>query len=184
MRYNKYMQKIFVLTLCFFTNFIFSEELRIEIDISQQRLYVIQNNTQTHSFAISSSKYGEGSRVNSLKTPLGKHSVRTMIGENAPKNTIFISRINTMRQADIIDSQIDSSDDYVTSRIIWLTGEEPGLNSGEGIDSYNRYIYIHGTHEEGLIGIKASHGCIRMFNDDVIKLYGMIKKGTKVDIFT
>ena len=102
----------------------------------------------------------------------------------APKNTIFISRINTRRQADIIDSHIDSSDDYVTSRIIWLTGEEPGLNSGEGIDSYNRYIYIHGTHEEGLIGIKASHGCIRMFNDDVIKLYSMIKKGTKVDIFT
>ena len=55
MRYNKFMQKIFVLTLCFFTNFIFSEELRIEIDISKQRLYVIQNNTQTHSFAISSS---------------------------------------------------------------------------------------------------------------------------------
>jgi lipoprotein-anchoring transpeptidase ErfK/SrfK len=184
MRYNKFMQKIFVLTLCFFTNFIFSEELRIEIDISKQRLYVIQNNTQTHSFAISSSKYGEGSEVNSFKTPLGKHSVRTMIGENAPKNTIFISRINTRRQADIIDSHIDSSDDYVTSRIIWLTGEEPGLNSGEGIDSYNRYIYIHGTHEEGLIGIKASHGCIRMFNDDVIKLYSMIKKGTKVDIFT
>ena len=99
MRYNKFMQKIFVLTLCFFTNFIFSEELRIEIDISKQRLYVIQNNTQTHSFAISSSKYGEGSEVNSFKTPLGKHSVRTMIGENAPKNTIFISRINTRRQA-------------------------------------------------------------------------------------
>ena len=66
-----------------------------------------------------------------------------MIGENAPKNTIFISRINTRRQADIIDSHIDSSDDYVTSRIIWLTGEEPGLNSGEGIDSYNRYIFIY-----------------------------------------
>ena len=106
-----------------------------------------------------------------------------MIGENVPKNTIFISRINTKRQADIIESFNDSSDDYVTSRIIWLTGEEPGLNSGEGIDSYNRYIYIHGTHEEGLIGSKASHGCIRMFNDDVIKLYGMIKKGTKVNIF-
>ena len=178
------MQKAFILTLFFLANLSLSDELRIEIDISNQRLYVIQNSAQTHSFAISSSKYGEGSTANSFKTPLGKHSVRTMIGENALKNTIFISRINTKRQADIIDSFIDSSDDYVTSRIIWLTGEEPGFNSGEGIDSYNRYIYIHGTHEEGLIGTKASHGCIRMFNDDVIKLYSMIKKGTKVDIFT
>lgn len=178
------MQKILILTLFFLANLSLSDELRIEIDISNQRLYVIQNSAQTHSFAISSSKYGEGSTANSFKTPLGKHSVRTMIGENALKNTIFISRINTKRQADIIESFNDSSDDYVTSRIIWLTGEEPGFNSGEGIDSFNRYIYIHGTHEEGLIGTKASHGCIRMFNDDVIKLYSMIKKGTKVDIFT
>ena len=178
------MQKVFILTLFCLSNLSLSDELRIEIDISNQRLYVIQNSAQTHSFAISSSKYGEGSTANSFKTPLGKHSVRTMIGENALKNTIFISRINTKRQADIIESFNDSSDDYVTSRIIWLTGEEPGFNSGEGIDSYNRYIYIHGTHEEGLIGTKASHGCIRMFNDDVIKLYSMIKKGTKVDIFT
>jgi lipoprotein-anchoring transpeptidase ErfK/SrfK len=178
------MQKILILTLFFLANLSLSDELRIEIDISNQRLYVIQNSAQTHSFAISSSKYGEGSTANSFKTPLGKHSVKTMIGENALKNTIFISRINTKRQADIIESFNDSSDDYVTSRIIWLTGEEPGFNSGEGIDSYNRYIYIHGTHEEGLIGTKASHGCIRMFNDDVIKLYSMIKKGTKVDIFT
>ena len=178
------MQKIFILTLFFLANLSLSDELRIEIDISNKRLYVIQNSAKTHSFAISSSKYGEGSTANSFKTPLGKHSVKTMIGKNVPINTIFISRINTKRQAHIIESFDDSTDDYVTSRIIWLTGEEPGFNSGDGIDSYNRYIYIHGTHEEGLIGTKASHGCIRMFNDDVIKLYSMIKKGTKVDIFT
>ena len=96
MRYNKFMQKIFVLTLCFFTNFIFSEELRIEIDISKQRLFVIHNNTQSHRFAISSSNYGEGSEVNSFKTPLGKHSVRTMIGENAPK-TLFLYQESILR---------------------------------------------------------------------------------------
>ena len=48
--------------------------------------------------------------------------------------------------------------------------------------SFDRYIYIHGTHEEGLIGTKASHGCIRMFNNDVIYLYDIVKKGTKVYI--
>ena len=103
-----------------------------------------------------------------------------MIGKNVPKDTIFISRINTKRTAKIIKLPNDTKDDFVTSRIMWLEGEEDGFNKGEGIDSYDRYIYIHGTQEEGLIGSKASHGCIRMFNNDVIELYKMVKEGTKV----
>jgi lipoprotein-anchoring transpeptidase ErfK/SrfK len=75
---------------------------------------------------------------------------------------------------------MDTEDDYVTSRIIWLDGEEDGLNKGGNVDSYKRYIYIHGTHEEGLIGTKASHGCIRMFNYDVIELFNLVNIGTKV----
>ena len=63
---------------------------------------------------------------------------------------------------------------------MWLDGLEDGQNKGGNVDSYKRYIYIHGTHEEGLIGSKASHGCIRMFNDDVIELFNMVKIGTKV----
>jgi lipoprotein-anchoring transpeptidase ErfK/SrfK len=105
-----------------------------------------------------------------------------MIGDNAEINSIFKARINTQRLAKIIHEHIDTDDDYVTSRILWLTGEEPGKNSGVGIDSYSRYIYIHGTQEEGLIGSKASHGCIRMFNNDVVSLYKIVKKGTKVNI--
>ena len=105
-----------------------------------------------------------------------------MIGNDVPKNTIFISRINTKRQADIIHKEESSDDDYVTTRIMWLDGQEDGINKGKGVDSYNRYIYIHGTHEEGLIGQKASHGCIRMFNSDVIELFNKVNKGTKVYI--
>jgi lipoprotein-anchoring transpeptidase ErfK/SrfK len=67
---------------------------------------------------------------------------------------------------------------------MWLDGADLGINKGKGIDSFSRYIYIHGTHEEGLIGLKASHGCIRMFNSDVIELYSVVKKGTKVLIKT
>ena len=66
------------------------------------------------------------------------------------------------------------------SRILWLVGLEEGLNKGEGIDSYNRYIYIHGTSEEGRLGKPASHGCIRMKNKEVIELYERIKIGTLV----
>jgi lipoprotein-anchoring transpeptidase ErfK/SrfK len=134
------------------------------------------------SYPISTSKYGEGSKENSFKTPLGNHIIKEKIGENAPINTIFISRINTKNIASIENKPKNTENDYVTSRIMWLEGEENGVNKGPGIDSYERYIYIHGTHEEGLIGVKASHGCIRMFNVDVIDLYDRIYNGTKVII--
>ena len=158
------------------------DNLSIEIDISLQRLYLVDNSTIISSYPISSSKYGEGSKQNSFKTPLGSHMIKEMIGDQVPKNTIFISRINTQREAKIIHDQENSDNDYVTTRIMWLDGMEDGKNKGKGVDSYNRYIYIHGTHEEGLIGQKASHGCIRMFNSDVIELFSVVKKGTKVYI--
>ena len=97
-----------------------------------------------------------------------------------PINTIFIARSNTGRKAKIINDSSDSDNDFVTSRILWLDGLEDGVNRGPGVDSYDRYIYIHGTHEEGLIGQKASHGCIRMFNKDVIYIYNKVNQGTKV----
>ena len=152
----------------------------IVIDISEQRLYLLKNTRIIKSFPISSSKYGEGSTQNSFKTPLGIHVIKDKIGYDVPKNTIFKSRINTNRPAEIIHSPFDTEDDHVTSRILWLDGTEYGKNKGKGIDSYDRYIYIHGTHEEGLIGTKASHGCIRMFNDDVINLFSEVTEGTYV----
>ena len=158
------------------------DSLTIEIDISKQRLFLLNNMEIIRSYPISSSKYGEGSTQNSFKTPLGNHVIKEMIGRDAIKNTIFTSRINTKRQADIIHDLTNSDNDYVTTRIMWLDGQEEGKNKGKGVDSYQRYIYIHGTHEEGLIGQKASHGCIRMFNSDVIELFNEVKKGTKVYI--
>ena len=170
--------------LAIFMSFnIFAENnLTIEIDISKQRLFLLDNMEIVRSYPISSSKYGEGSTQNSFKTPLGNHVIKEMIGNNAIKNTIFTSRINTKRQAEIIHDEAKSDNDYVTTRIMWLDGQEEGKNKGKGVDSYQRYIYIHGTHEEGLIGQKASHGCIRMFNSDVIELFNDVKKGTKVYI--
>jgi lipoprotein-anchoring transpeptidase ErfK/SrfK len=158
----------------------YAESAHIEVDISEQRLYLIENSLIKASYPISTSKYGEGSIENSFKTPLGKHSIKEMIGEEAEINTIFTSRINTKRSATIIDQFEDTDNDYVTSRIMWLDGEEEGFNKGGNVDSYRRYIYIHGTHEEGLIGTKASHGCIRMFNYDVIELFNLVNIGTKV----
>ena len=174
------LKKKKILTLLLFSVIAYAENAHIEVDISEQRLYLIENSLIKASYPISTSKYGEGSIENSFKTPLGKHSIKEMIGEEAKINTIFTSRINTKRSATIIDQFEDTDNDYVTSRIMWLDGEEDGLNKGGNVDSFRRYIYIHGTHEEGLIGTKASHGCIRMFNYDVIELFNLVNIGTKV----
>ena len=174
------LKKKKILTLLLFSVITYAESAHIEVDISEQRLYLIENSLIKASYPISTSKYGEGSIENSFKTPLGKHSIKEMIGEEAEINTIFTSRINTKRSATIIDQFEDTDNDYVTSRIMWLDGEEDGLNKGGDVDSFRRYIYIHGTHEEGLIGTKASHGCIRMFNYDVIELFNLVNIGTKV----
>jgi len=174
------LKKKKILTLLLFSVISYAESAHIEVDISEQRLYLIENSLIKASYPISTSKYGEGSIENSFKTPLGKHSIKEMIGEEAEINTIFTSRINTKRSATIIDQFEDTVNDYVTSRIMWLDGEEDGLNKGGNVDSFRRYIYIHGTHEEGLIGTKASHGCIRMFNYDVIELFNLVNIGTKV----
>ena len=174
------LKKKKILILLLFSVISYAGSAHIEVDISEQRLYLIENSLIKASYPISTSKYGEGSIENSFKTPLGKHSIKEMIGEEAEINTIFTSRINTKRSATIIDQFEDTDNDYVTSRIMWLDGEEDGFNKGGNVDSFRRYIYIHGTHEEGLIGTKASHGCIRMFNYDVIELFNLVNIGTKV----
>ena len=140
------LKKKKILTLLLFSVISYAESAHIEVDISEQRLYLIENSLIKASYPISTSKYGEGSIENSFKTPLGKHSIKEMIGEDAEINTIFTSRINTKRSATIIDQFEDTDNDYVTSRIMWLDGEEDGLNKGGNVDSFRRYIYIHGTH--------------------------------------
>ena len=176
--------KIFIccLVMTFFFNESHSQNNEIIVDISEQRLYLYSNENLVQSFPVSTSKYGEGQIENSFKTPLGLHEIKEKIGDKVPINTIFTARENTNKRAEIQIKPNDTEDDFVTSRILWLDGLENGINRGVGVDSYSRYIYIHGTHEEGLIGQKASHGCIRMFNNDVIELFDMVSEGTKVQI--
>ena len=173
---------IFSLVMTFFFIESHSQNNEIIVDISQQRLYLFKDDNLVVSFPVSTSKYGEGQIENSFKTPLGLHEIKQKIGNNAPINTIFTARENTNKTAEIQIKPSDTVDDFVTSRILWLDGLENGVNRGAGVDSYRRYIYIHGTHEEGLICQKASHGCIRMFNNDVIELFDMVTEGTKVQI--
>lgn len=154
----------------------------ILVDISDQQLVVYLNDGETLRYPTSTSKYGIGNLEGSNQTPLGVHVVQRKYGNGLAAGSILKGRVATGEIAPITQNERATGDDYVTSRILWLKGMEPGLNQGPGIDSYERYIYIHGTHEEGLIGQPASHGCIRMINDDVIELYEIVPIGTQVRI--
>jgi len=145
------------------------------ISISEQKLYAFLNAELIDSYPVSTSRFGVGQEEGSYKTPLGIHCVKEKIGEDAEITEIFKARERTHTLAAIEHKNIKTDQDCITSRILWLEGLEEGINKGVGVDSFERYIYIHGTHEEGLIGQPASEGCIRMKNEDVINLFNILE---------
>ena len=154
------------------------------INISQQRLYQIKIQSLIKTHIISSASNGTGNIENSGKTPLGAHFIREKFGDGALIGSQFKARQLTGHIPKILTNPGEQSDgDNITSRILWLSGLERGYNQGEGVDSYNRYIYIHGTDEEGRLGTLASHGCIRMSNQAIIDLYAMVDRSTLVYIY-
>ena len=154
------------------------KQAKIKISIKDQKLYLISDDSTAKEYDISTSKYGVGNESNSNKTPLGKHKIKNMYGKDAALGTIFKGRANTGKIATINTDSVFRETDLVTTRIMWLDGKEESNKN-----SYLRYIYIHGTPEEGLIGTPSSHGCIRMKNSDVIELFEKVKIGTVVEIF-
>ena len=149
---------------------------------SKQILFLISKGAAIFSYPISTSKFGIGNENDSFKTPPGLHYIADKIGENMPKTTIFKGRkplannltladLDLPANTDIRNEHFATHDDVITSRILWLKGHEDGINKGDNIDSYSRYIYIHGTAHEDKIGTADSHGCVRMNNDDIIELF-------------
>lgn len=193
------MKKLFFIAFLLFTLFCFGQKQIIEtardyidakcnksfdevlfVNITEQKMYLIKEGGVVKTYVISSSRYGVGNKAGSNKTPIGLHKVKQKFGEKTPINGKMIGRVFYGNIATIYTDNAKSKTDDVCSRILWLVGLEEGLNKGEGIDSYNRYIYIHGTSEEGRLGKPASHGCIRMKNKEVIELYEKVKIGTLV----
>ena len=152
----------------------------IFVSIKKQRLYHIKNDAIIKEYIISSSAYGIGSEAGSNKTPLGLHKVNQKYGEKTPINGRMVGRVFYGEIATIYKDNTKSKTDDVTTRILWLEGLEQGKNKGEGVDSFKRFIYIHGTSEEGRLGTPASHGCIRMKNKEVFDLYNKVAIGTLV----
>ena len=150
------------------------------VSIENQKMYIIQSKDIIETYDISTSKYGIGNQMGSNKTPTGLHKINSKYGHKTPVNGRMIGRVFYDQIAKIFSDTTTSKTDDITSRILWLEGLENGINKGDNIDSYKRYIYIHGTSEEGRIGFPSSHGCIRMKNKDVIDLFNEVAIGTFV----
>ncbi len=153
----------------------------IKINISQQQLTLLdEDGNMLRQYPVSTSKYGTGSQADSEKTPLGLHRIKEKIGGAMPVNEVFIGRVPHGNLDECFERAVDLPDDVIMSRIMWLEGMEPGRNQGGYVDSYQRYIYIHGTNHEKSIGTPASIGCVRMCNQDVVDLYRLVEIGSEV----
>ena len=148
------------------------------VSIETQSLLVCSKDIIVEHFAASTSRFGIGSRENSLKTPLGLHRIMEKFGAGAPAGRVFRDREDTGEDWD----HCKNGDNLILTRILRLEGLEEGINKGAGVDSYERYIYIHGTGREDLIGTPLSHGCVVMRNQDVIRLFDKDGEGTLVYI--
>jgi lipoprotein-anchoring transpeptidase ErfK/SrfK len=146
--------------------------ISLHVSVSKQRLDVVEGACVVASYPISTSKFGLGSEPGSYKTPIGRFVIEKKFGEDAPPWAVFKSRQATGEIA-----AEGGDEDAILSRILWLGGMEP-----HNANTRERYIYIHGTNQESLIGSPASHGCVRMRNADIVDLYDRVPLGTEVVI--
>ncbi|MGJ0486983.1 MAG: L,D-transpeptidase family protein [Methylomicrobium sp.] len=154
----------------------------LDVSIAGQRLSLIENGLILKSYPVSTAKNGPGERKGSECTPRGWHRVRAKIGKDLPMFTVFKGRRPTGEIYGPELARLYPERDWILTRILWLGGLEPGRNRYREVDSAWRYIYIHGTPDEGMQGQPESHGCIRMFNADVLELFDLVQAGVKVFI--
>ena len=156
---------------------------RIEISIAGQHLTVFDDGgTALRRYDVSSSKNGPGERKGSYCTPRGRHVVRAMIGRGQPVNTVFVRRRPSGEAYTPALGERFPERDWILTRILWLSGCEPGFNRLGVVDTMQRFIYIHGSPDSVDMGKPGSIGCIRMRNDALLELFGLVAPGTPVDI--
>ena len=157
-------------------------EYHLHINLSSQTLLLKTGETIVKEYPISSAKNGPGEEMDSECTPRGKHIIAEKIGEGCEINTVFAGRIATSEIYTPEMRQQNPQRDWIITRILWLRGTEPGINQAGNVDSYKRYIYIHGTPDDVAMDKPGSRGCIRMRNADVIELFEQVSVGTSVVI--
>ena len=159
-----------------------NQDKHIEINISRQTLSLFEGSDVVKQYTISTAKNGSGEQMNSECTPRGKHLIHEKIGAGCEANTVFVGREPTgeLYHPELREQYPDR--DWILTRILWLSGCETGRNKGGKVDSYGRYIYIHGGPDDLAMGVPGSRGCVRMRNHDVIELFDLVEIETGVNI--
>lgn len=155
-------------------------DIRLRIGIPEQRLYLLEAGQAVAEYPVSTAKNGPGELMGSGCTPRGLHRICARIGGGAPVNAVFVGRRLT---GEIYTPELAAQypeRDWILTRILWLSGLEPGRNRCGERDTRRRYIYIHGCPDETPLGIPLSHGCIRMHNAPLVDLFERVTVGDRV----
>lgn len=150
------------------------------ITLDDQRLRLIEQGRVMAEYVVSTAANGAGERNGSGQTPRGWHVIRARIGGGCPVNTVFVGRRPTGEIYTPALAAQAPDRDWILTRILWLSGLEPGINRLGRVDTMRRYIYIHGCPDSEPMGVPHSHGCIRMRNQDVIDLFDRVETGLAV----
>jgi lipoprotein-anchoring transpeptidase ErfK/SrfK len=152
----------------------------IVIDTASQSLQYLGPAGESHRYPVSTSKHGVGELNGSLKTPRGRHRIRAKIGAGCAAGTVFVGRRPTGEIYSAALARQYPERDWILTRILWLSGLEPGRNRFGDRDTMRRYIYIHGMPDSEPCGEPGSIGCIRMRNADIVDLFDRVGAGTAV----
>ena len=156
---------------------------KIEISIPDQTLTLRSDEGEAlKRYLVSTSRNGAGEREGSFCTPRGEHIVRAKIGAAHPVDTVFVRRRPTGEIWTPEMTERFPGRDWILTRILWLSGREPGKNRLREVDTMRRYIYIHGSPDSVAMGKPGSIGCIRMRNQDIVELFELVPAGTQVSI--
>jgi lipoprotein-anchoring transpeptidase ErfK/SrfK len=155
----------------------------IEVHVPSQTLRLLDDAGQVvMQTRISTGRKGVGEQSGSEQTPRGWHQIRAKIGAGQPENTVFVARRPTgERYAPELRQQYPNRD-WILTRILWLSGLEPGRNRLGKVDTMRRFIYIHGCPDEDAMGVPGSRGCVKIRNRELIELFERVPVGTRVHI--
>ncbi|MBL8402988.1 MAG: L,D-transpeptidase [Dechloromonas sp.] len=157
--------------------------MKLRISVPRQQMQLVDDRGNLlREYQVSTALAGVGEVSGSFQTPRGLHVVRAKIGNGLPENTVFVRRRPTGELWTPALSEQFPGRDWILTRILWLSGCQPGHNRLGCVDTMRRYIYIHGSPDTAEMGVPGSHGCIRMRNADIVELFDLLPCYTPVEI--
>jgi len=157
--------------------------MKLLVSVARQTLTVFDDDgTEIRQYLVSTAKAGVGEVSGSYQTPRGRHLIRARIGAGLPANTVFVRRRPTGELWTPELAEAYPGRDWILTRILWLSGCEPGRNRLGCVDTMRRYVYIHCSPDSAEMGTPGSHGCVRMRNADIIELFDLVPCYSEVEI--